>query len=101
MTIQRSDIERIVLDALCMANLSRDTDRQLEVSPEAPVFGPDSALDSLGLVSLLIDIEEGLRNRGLEVSLSSERAMSQRHSPFRSVPSLVQFIDDLAAQPQP
>ena len=100
MNIQRRDIEQIILDALYIANLSREDESQLEVSPDAPIFGPDSALDSLGLVSLLIDIEEGLRNLGLEVSLSSDRAMSQKHSPFRSVPALVQFVDELVAQPQ-
>jgi acyl carrier protein len=79
-----------------LANLARDTNAQLEVSAEAPIFGPDSALDSLGLVALLLDIEDGLRAIGCEVLLSDERAMSQKRSPFRSVPALVAYITGVA-----
>ena len=53
--------------------------------PEAPIFGPDSPLDSLGLVGLLLDIEEGLQAIGCDVVLSDERAVSQKRSPFRNV----------------
>jgi hypothetical protein len=32
---------------------------------------------------------------GHDIVLSDERAVSQRRSPFRDVPSLVQYIDQL------
>jgi acyl carrier protein len=76
-------------------NASRDPGEQLPVSPTATIFGPDSPLDSLGLVALLIDVEDGLRDAGVEVALSDERAMSQKRSPFRSVPRLVEYIQGL------
>ena len=68
------------------------------VSAEAPIFGPDSPLDSLGLVGLLLDIEEGLQAIGCEIVLSDERAVSQKRSPFRSVPSLVSYVGTLARE---
>jgi len=89
-------VQDVVLEAMRLANLARDTSAQLEVSAEAPIFGPDSALDSLGLVALLLDIEDGLRAVGCEVLLSDERAMSQKRSPFRSVPALVAYITAVA-----
>ena len=89
-------VEQIVLDALRNANLARDPSAQLVVAPGAPIFGPDSRLDSLGLVALLLDIEDGLRAIGCEVLLSDERAMSQKRSPFRSVPALVAYITGVA-----
>ena len=55
--------------------------------------GAGSPLDSLGLVSLLIEVEEGLRDAGWEISLSDERAVSQRHSPFRTVQTLAAYIE--------
>jgi hypothetical protein len=94
--ITEAAVESVVLDAMRLANLARDTSAQLEVSAEAPIFGPDSALDSLGLVALLLDIEDGLRAIGCEVLLSDERAMSQKRSPFRSVPALVAYIAGVA-----
>ena len=39
-------------------------DQQLDVSADAVLFGPDSRLDSLGLLALVIDIEDGLRGWG-------------------------------------
>lgn len=88
-------VELIVLDALRNANLARDPSAQLVVAPGAPVFGPGSPLDSLGLVALLLDIEDALRDRGCPVLLSDERAVSQKRSPFRSVTTLVDYIGSL------
>jgi acyl carrier protein len=85
-------VQEVVLQAMRLANLAREDRAQLDVSPDAPIFGPDSALDSLGLVALLLDIEDGLRGIGCDVVLSDERAMSQKRSPFRSVPALVSYI---------
>lgn len=90
--IKDSEIEEIVLQSVRQANLARAADEQLDVSPDAPLFGPDSRLDSLGLVALIIDIEEALQERGSDFILSDERAMSQTRSPFRDVPTLVRYI---------
>lgn len=91
----RDRIEQVVLEALTTANLARDPNKQLSVAADAPVFAPGSPLDSLGLVALLVDIEDALRDDGVEVELSDARAMSQRQSPFRDVPALVQYISGL------
>jgi len=92
--VTTSEVQDLVLRAMGTANVARMPDAQLTVSPDAPLFGPDSALDSLGLVSLLIDIEDSLRDAGIDVMLSDARAMSQKRSPFRSVASLVAFIQE-------
>lgn len=92
------EIQDVVLSALRNANLARKSDAQLDVSLEAPVFGPGSPLDSLGLVSLLIDIEEAMQDRGVEITLGDARALSQTKSPFRSVPALVQYIETVLPQ---
>lgn len=90
--LNQETIRDVVLAAMQTANLSRDPHAQLVVAPEASLFGPESPLDSLGLVALLLDIEEDLRLRGCHVMLSDERAMSQNRSPFRTVQSLVEYI---------
>jgi acyl carrier protein len=85
-------IQEIVLGAMRTTNLSRDGNAQLQIAADAPIFGAESPLDSLGLVALLLDIEEALAADGCQVVLSDERAMSQRRSPFRTVASLVEYI---------
>ena len=95
--MNRSQIQTIVLDALHMANQAREDDKQLTVSPDAPLFGDSGQLDSLGLVALIIDIEEALAEAGYNVILTAERAMSRTQSPFKDVPSLVAYIEDCLA----
>ena len=85
-------VQDVVLDAMRTVNLARDPAAQLVVSADAPIFGPASPLDSLGLVALLLDVEEGLQAIGYNVMLSDDRAVSQKRSPFRSVRSLVDYI---------
>jgi acyl carrier protein len=85
-------IQEIVLNAMRTANLARAEDAQLIVAPTAALFGPESPLDSLGLLSLLLEVEEELHTAGHPVMLSDDRAISQRRSPFRTVESLVEYI---------
>jgi acyl carrier protein len=73
--VDRSQIQTIVLDALHMTNQAREDDQQLVVSPDALVFGRDGQLDSMGLVALIIDIEEALSEAGHNIILTNERAM--------------------------
>ena len=98
MLITDEAILDVVLQAMRTTNLARESSSQLEVSPEAPIFGNGSPLDSLGLLTLLLDIEEDLQRAGCKVRLSDDRAMSQTRSPFGSVTSLVEYIGRVARE---
>jgi acyl carrier protein len=67
---------------------------------ETELYGGDSGLDSLSLVMLVSAIETAISEEfGKDVVLASEKAMSMRHSPYRSVGSFVDFVEaELAAQ---
>ena len=66
------------------------------LTAETRLLGRSAVLDSLGLVQLLVDVELQLDNaHGIAVTLADERAMSQKHSPFRSVGTLSDYIDTL------
>lgn len=63
---------------------------------ETVLLGDDGLLDSLGLVTLLADVEQGIADEtGTEVILSDDRAVSARSSPFRTVGSLAGFAQEL------
>lgn len=65
---------------------------------EASLFGPDGPLDSMALVQFIVEVESALEDTsGKEVVLADERAMSQRRSPFQTIGSLAQYIDQLLA----
>jgi hypothetical protein len=94
-SLDTAELQAIVFDALTTLNMSRRPDEQLEVSATAPIFGDTSPLDSLGLVTLLIEIEERLADRGVTATLADARALSQTRSPFRDVPALVGYLQEL------
>jgi acyl carrier protein len=92
--VNPEQIQKIILEALHLSNLAREDNRQLTVTPDAPLFGDSGQLDSMSLVALIIDIEDALREAGYDVILTAERAMSRAHSPFKDVPSLVAYIEE-------
>ena len=86
------------IDALLRAAL-RDLGDELgkpeiaAAGDELRLFGAQSPLDSMALVSLIADVEGRLAHElGVQVVLADEKAMSQARSPFRSVASLREHI---------
>ncbi len=70
-----------------------------DVTEETVLFGSTSALDSMGLVTFLLEVEQRAEEQyGVPVRLMDDRAMSQNHSPFRSVRSLAEYISTLLAE---
>ena len=56
------------------------------------LLGRASVLDSMGLVNVIIDIESRFLDEDIDISLTSEKAMSRRHSPVRTVATLAEYI---------
>ena len=96
--MERQPIETVVLKAIRDLNLARDPHERIEVSSKARIFGGESPLDSIGLVALLIDIEDAMAQKGYTITLMDEKAMSQQKSPFRDVQSLVSYLVTLISQ---
>lgn len=70
-----------------------------EVTGETRLLGHSAIVDSLGLVTLIVDLEQRLETDfGASLSLANERAMSQAKSPFRSVVSLTDYVCELLAE---
>ena len=89
----KKDIVQLIFDALREQNVggaySALTDPQLDTR----LIGEKSVVDSIGLVSLIVDLEEKIADKfGKQVILADERAMSMRQSPFRRVDVLADYI---------
>ena len=95
----RSEIAEIILAALREVKEQMGKNGHFEVSSKTRLYGRGSDLDSLGLVQLVVDVEEKVGERfGVPVTLTDERAMSQEHSPFRTTESLTDYVTDLLMQ---
>src|ERR1700688_448739 len=63
------------------------------VTEETVIVGPEAVIDSIGVVSLIVDIEQRLEmDHQVSVTLANDRAMSQRNSPFRTPSVLADHI---------
>ena len=94
--IQSDEVEKLIFDALNNLNEELSEDRKIEVSAETILFGLNAELDSLSLVSVVVDIESNLSSIGLDISLTDENAMSQDVLPFSSVKALKEYILEMA-----
>ena len=92
MKINKKDIITIIINELSsFIDLEND-----EINFDTTIYGNDSRLDSLGLVNLLVTIEQNIEDEfDASLTLADERAMSQKHSPFRTIGSLADYIDML------
>ena len=66
-----------------------------QINEQTCLIGKDTIVDSMGLVTIIIDIESNFLDKGYEVPLTSEKAMSKKTSPFRSVKALSNYIVDI------
>jgi acyl carrier protein len=79
--------------AIDWINAELPPDRQLIKTPETPLLGSESVLDSMRLVSLIVTTEREVEDAfGVALTLADERALSMNASPFRSVRSLADYI---------
>ena len=90
----KKEISKIVIDTIKDFNESLAEDDKISTNLEASLYGGDSNLDSLGLVSLIVGLEQNIEDE-LEktISLADEKAMSQNSSPFKNINSLIDYIN--------
>ena len=88
--------EKIIHMAIDEFNELTDIDSQLSKTNDTVLFGSGTVLDSLGLVNLITAVEQSIEDSlDVTIELANERAMSRRHSPFKTVGSLVAYVEEL------
>ena len=91
--MERQEIFGIVKNQV---ELLRDTfpqDEQFVIDDKMILFGADSTIDSLSLVSLIVDIETLFFDEyNLEISLTDDNAMMRKISPFSTISTLTDYI---------
>jgi acyl carrier protein len=60
------------------------------------IFGSEGVLDSMGLVNLVVLLEERIQDEyDVDITIADDRAMSQNKSPFRTIGYLAEYIERL------
>ena len=90
--LDRTTALDIVLSALRDA-VDQNGGDPSNVGEQTMIVGPEAVIDSIGVVSLIVDIEQRLEmDHQVSVTLANDRAMSQRNSPFRTAGVLADHI---------
>ena len=94
--MEKNTIVNLIVDSLREILLNTDgiDASKLPVLDEStPLIGHRAILESIGLVSLIVDIEDKLdEDHDISLTIADERAMSQEKSPFRTVGLLSGYI---------
>jgi len=97
----RKTIENLIITSVKEINEQLPQEQQLGQSTKTVLFGKDGKLDSLGLVTLLVIIEQNIEDEfDVSITIADEKAMSQKRSPFRTIGTLADYIDMLLKENQ-
>lgn len=91
--IDREDIINLLISSLETYFDEINEKVNLSEGENTKLFGGDGVLNSLGLVSYIVEIEELLEDEyDVSVTLADEKAMSRRTSPFGRITYLADYI---------
>ena len=95
-TAETERVLNIIFQAVGNHNQKASADHQLVQAPNTVLLGSEGTLDSLQLVSLILDIE-GMLQKDFEVpvSVANEQALTRTPSPFRTLGSLAEYVTEL------
>lgn len=68
----------------------------VEKSLDAPLYGATSKLESLDFVTLVMEVEEKINAEfGTDITIADEHMLSKQNSPFSSVRTLVEYLEEV------
>ena len=92
----KNKIVQAIYEVFDELNSERELGNQLVKADNTVILGADGKLDSLGLVTLIVFLEEKLNDSlGIDITLADERAMSLEVSPFKTVSTLTDYVQVL------
>ena len=92
--MQHEQALQIVYDAIDAVNPQLPQARRLAKSPDTIIVGPSGSLDSLGIINLVIALEERASEvLGASVQLLDDTVFIDANGPFRCVDSLARHLE--------
>jgi|TARA_B100000959_G_C14891543_1_gene586942 acyl carrier protein len=96
MMTERDKILKSIYEAVDEVNEQLPEDQALEKSPDTVLLGESGKLESIDLVNILVATEENIEEAfDTPISITDERAVSEKNSPFKTIDTLCDFISNL------
>jgi len=74
-------------------------DSLVDLQPDTPLYGEATGIDSLSLVLIVAEVERAASDAFKKhVVLADERAMSRRSSPYRTLGTLAELLEERLAE---
>ena len=93
--VPHHDVQQVVELIIDNVNQLKDTQglkAPARLDSATALFGGDGFLDSMALVTLVVAVEQAIEEKfGTNVSLADPGAMSQEHSPYRTIGALADY----------
>lgn len=97
--MNKLEVENLIISILKEFIEENDIEFTGELKNETRLIGSSGFLDSMDLVSLIVEIEEGISDKfSLDIELANDSAMSSRTSPFVNISILSDYIVKIAEQ---
>jgi len=94
--VDREKVTRLIHDVIDDLNAQLPDESKLEKHSGFVLFGSAGSLDSLGLVSFIVGVEDKINDEyGFTISLADEKVLSQELSPFKTIGALVEHLSVL------
>ncbi len=95
----KEKITKIIIDSINDFNEDLADDEKISTELDSNIYGGNSPLDSMGLVSFIVNLEQFLEDELNEsLSLADEKAMSRKSNPYKSINTLADFVLELLEQ---
>jgi acyl carrier protein len=92
----RNEISQVVISTFNQVIVDNEKTFMGLANENTLIMGVDSPFDSIDLVSFIVALEQTLEDEwSISLTLADERAMSQVDSPFKSIGSIIDYIEVL------
>jgi acyl carrier protein len=92
-------IKKAVFEAIDDLNQQLPAGVEVEKSLDAPLYGSTGKLESLDFVTLIMEVEEKINAEfGTDITIADENLLSKEKSPFSTLGTLIEYLEDLLKQ---
>ena len=89
----KNKVIKTILETINEYNDGLSKNDQMSSNLDSSIYGGSSNLDSMGLVSFIVGLEQSIEDKfDQSISLADEKAMSQKSSPYQNINSLADYI---------
>ena len=86
------EVKKLIIELAVELSDQDEIELAGDLTEDTALFGPNGVLDSMGLVSLVVAVEQAVEeNYDVRISLANEKALSQHNSPYRTIATLAEY----------